>query len=56
MLPVRTVNQFREDLTKAKKQGKDTELLKQVITNLARSKPLAEGEVKRGTASGVKTE
>lgn len=42
MLPVRTVNQFRKDLKKAKKQGKDTELLKQVITNLARSKLPAE--------------
>lgn len=42
MLPVRTVNQFRKDLKKAKRQGKDTELLKQLITSLAGREPLAD--------------
>jgi len=42
MLPARVVNQFRKDLKRAKKQGKDTGLLKQIITDLAGSRPLAE--------------
>jgi len=42
MLPVRTVNQFRKDLKKAKKQGKDIERLKHVIARLAATKPLVD--------------
>ena len=42
MLAIRTSTKFKKDLKKAQKQGKDTELLKAVITLLAEEKPLPE--------------
>lgn len=40
MLAVRTVSQFRRDLDKARKQGKDTDLLKEAISRLTRGERL----------------
>jgi mRNA interferase YafQ len=40
MLPIRPTSQFRKDLRKAAKQGRDLELLRKVLEKLAVPEPL----------------
>ena len=42
MLPIRPTSQFKRDIKKAKKQGRDLNHLKRVLERLAEMKPLSQ--------------